>query len=51
MQEDPEEKIPRAQKYYDNPWLLLVAGLAVMFVFYTLWGLAEIYSLPPAPLP
>lgn len=46
-----ESETPRGQRLYDNPWLLLVAGLIVMFVFYTFWGLYEIYSLPPAPLP
>jgi hypothetical protein len=31
--------------------LLLVACLVVMFVFYTGWGMIEIASLTPAPLP
>ena len=29
----------------------LAAGLLVMFLFYTGWGLLEIYSLPKATLP
>jgi hypothetical protein len=33
------------------PVLLLVFGLVVMFVFYTIWGLYEIMSLPQATLP
>ena len=48
-QRQPE--VPRGQKLFDNPWLLLVAGLVVMFVFYTIWGLYEITSLPQASLP
>jgi hypothetical protein len=46
-----EEEIPLGQRLYDNPFLLLIAGLVVMAVFYTGWGLWEIHSLQPAPLP
>jgi hypothetical protein len=48
---DGGEEIPLGQRLYDNPFLLLIAGLVVMAVFYTGWGLWEIHSLPPAPLP
>lgn len=47
----PDEKVPLGQRLYDNPFLLLVAGILVMVVLYTGWGLWEIYSLTPAPLP
>ena len=47
----PEEEIPLGQRLFDRPFLLLVAGLLVMFLFYTGWGLVEIYSLPEASLP
>jgi hypothetical protein len=47
----PEEEIPLAQRLMDNPYLLLVAGIVVMVVLYTGWGLWEILSLTPAPLP
>jgi hypothetical protein len=47
----PEEEVPLGQRLFDNPWLLLVAGIVVMLVFYTGWGLYEILSLTPAPLP
>ncbi len=47
----PPEETPLGQRLFDRPFLLLGAGLAVMFVFYTIWGLVEIYSLPQAPLP
>jgi hypothetical protein len=46
-----DEPIPLGQRLYDNPFLLLVAGIVIMVVFYTGWGLWEILSLPPAPLP
>ena len=47
----PEDRVPLLQRLYDSPFLLLVAGIAVMAVFYTLWGLWEILTLTPAPLP
>lgn len=45
------ERVPFGQRFYDNIFILLVAGIVVMTVFYTLWGLVEVTSLPPAPLP
>lgn len=44
-------EVPLGQRLYDNPFLLLVAGIVVMVVFYTLWGLWEVLSLPKATLP
>lgn len=46
-----EAPIPLMQRLYDSPFLLLVACTVVMFVFFTAWGLIEIMSLEPAPLP
>ena len=46
-----EEKVPLGQRLFERPFLLLIAGIVVMLAFYTLWGLYEIYSLKPAPLP
>ena len=43
--------VPLGQRLLDRPFLLLLAGLVVMFGFYTLWGLYEILSLPKAALP
>jgi hypothetical protein len=45
------ERPPLGQRLLERPFLLLVAGLVVMFGFYTLWGLYEILSLPKATLP
>lgn len=45
------EELPLGQRLFDSPFLLLVAGIVVMLVLYTGWGLWEIYSLTPAPLP
>ena len=48
---DGDQSIPVGQRLLDRPFLLLLAGLVVMFGFYTIWGLYEILSLPKAPLP
>lgn len=47
----PEERPHWLQRLMDNPWLLLVLGLAVPLLSYTLWGWIELASLPDAPLP
>ncbi|NIP95432.1 MAG: hypothetical protein GWO24_19120 [Akkermansiaceae bacterium] len=46
-----DEPIPVWQRLFDSPFLLLIAGIVVMFVFFTGWGVLEIMSLEPAPLP
>ena len=45
------EPIPLGQRLFDNMFLLLGAGLVVVFVLYTGWGIWEIMHLPPATLP
>lgn len=47
----PDTAVPLGQRLFDNIFLLLAAGLGVMFLVYTGWGLYEILSLPVAPLP
>ena len=49
--DDPGAPVPFGQRLYDSPIVLLILGLAVMFVFYTIWGMYEIMSLPQATLP
>jgi hypothetical protein len=46
-----DEPVPLGQRLLDRPFLLLLAGLVIMFAFYTIWGLYEILSLPKATLP
>jgi len=41
-----EEKIPLGQLLLDMPFLLLTIGMTVMLLFYTVWGLYEVMSLP-----
>ena len=54
MSEKPasgQEPIPLGQRIFDSPFLLLVVGFLTTAVFYTLWGLIEILTLPQATLP
>jgi hypothetical protein len=46
-----EEPVPVGQRLFDRPFLLLAAGLFVMVLFYTGWGLVEIYRMAPGTLP
>jgi hypothetical protein len=48
---EAEEPVPLGQRLLDSPFLLLGACIVVMLVFFTGWGLVEIFTLPPAPLP
>jgi hypothetical protein len=45
-----EDAVPLGQRLFDNVFLLLGAGLVIMFLLYTGWGLWEITSLPVSPL-
>ena len=45
------EAVPLGQRLFDRPFLLLIAGIVVMVLCYTLWGLWEIQSMPKAMLP
>jgi hypothetical protein len=48
---EPAEPLPLAQRLFDNWLLLMIAGIAIMALVYTGWGLIEILTLPPAQLP
>lgn len=48
---DTGQEIPRGQQLFDNVFLLLLLGIVVMVLFYTGWGLWEVATLTPAPLP
>lgn len=44
-------RVPLGQRLFDNWVLLMIAGIVIMFVIYTGWGLWEIATMPPAELP
>lgn len=49
--DDPEreaERIPAMQRLLDNPFLLLFLGVTIPAVFYVIWGVMEIVSIPIA---
>jgi len=43
-----DERIPAMQRVLDNPFLLLFLGVTMPTVFYILWGIMEIVTLPLA---
>jgi len=45
---DESERIPFMQRVLDNPFLLLFLGVVIPTVFYTLWGVMEVASIPIA---
>jgi len=47
----PPDHVPLGQRLFDNVFLLLGAGLLIMLLLYTGWGLWEITSLPAGQLP
>lgn len=48
---EPPPEIPLGQRLYDRPFLLMVGGIVIMVVVYTLWGLWEVATMPQATLP
>lgn len=47
-EEMPDEPVPAMQQILDNPFLLLFLGVVIPTVFYVVWGVMEIVSLPIA---
>lgn len=43
-----EQAIPPMQRVLDNPFLLLFLGVVVPTVFYLLWGIMEVITIPLA---
>ena len=44
---DVESEPPFLQRLYDNIWLIAVVGLLFFFLSYVLWGLIDIWAVPP----
>lgn len=46
--EGEDERIPAMQMLLDNPFLLLFIGVAMPTVFYIVWGIMEVVTIPVA---
>ena len=46
MNDDDPKKHP-LQKLMDNPWLLLVLGILIPTLSYTVWGWIELFFIKP----
>ena len=44
-------KPPLLKRVLDNTWLMLVLGVVVPFLSYTVWGWIELLTVKPAALP
>lgn len=42
-------RVPVFQRVLDNPFILLFIGVVVPTVFYIIWGIMEIVTIPIAP--
>jgi hypothetical protein len=42
-------RVPVFQRVLDNPFILLFIGVVVPAVFYIIWGIMEIVTIPIAP--
>ena len=42
-------RVPVMQRILDNPFILLFVGVVVPAVFYIIWGIMEIATIPIAP--
>jgi hypothetical protein len=42
------EPIPFMQRVLDNPFILLVLGIAIPTVLYIVWGVMEVIQIPLA---
>ncbi|MCO5165936.1 MAG: hypothetical protein M9894_06165 [Planctomycetes bacterium] len=47
---EPKKPHP-IERLFDNPWLLLVLGVVVPTLSYTVWGWIELALMPEARLP
>jgi len=46
--DESDERVPVMQQILDNPFLLLFLGITVPTVFYIIWGIMEIVTIPVA---
>lgn len=46
--ETQPERVPAMQQILDNPFLLLFIGVTIPTIFYVIWGIMEIVTIPVA---
>ena len=46
VSEGHNQSVPAMQRILDNPFLLLFLGVVMPTVFYILWGIMEIITIP-----
>ena len=47
----PQRPVSMLQRLFDNPWLLLLLGVLVPTLSYTVWGWISLMTIPKATLP
>lgn len=47
---EKEGPLPAGQVFYDNIYLLLILGIVVPTLIYTVWGLIEVMMVPQLPV-
>lgn len=47
-EQQEQVRIPIMQRVLDNPFILLFIGVVVPTVFYVIWGIMEIVTIPIA---
>jgi hypothetical protein len=45
---EQEERVPIMQRIIDNPFILLFIGVVFPTVFYVVWGIMELVTIPLA---
>jgi len=46
---DADARVPIMQRILDNPFILLFIGVVFPAVFYIIWGIMELVTIPLAP--
>ncbi len=47
-QDSADERVPVMQRILDNPFILLFIGVVFPAVFYIIWGIMELVTIPVA---
>jgi hypothetical protein len=51
MASNAPDKVHPIQRLMDNVWILLILGVLIPTLSYTVWGWIELMTIPPATLP